>query len=137
MFVNLLLIVFVLPEPKHHMHEMERADLPPVDFKKVLPIYIVSFLAMFGFSAMQSTFGMLVPDRFGKTAETVGYLMGVIGITSILYQGFGIKYVRKVLLEKGMILFGLAVMGISFALFAINPYFIGVPILEIFFPIGF
>ena len=119
------------------MHEMDRADLPPVDFKKVFPIYIVSFLATFGFSAMQSTFGMIIPDRFHMSAEVVGYLMGVVGVGSVIYQGFLIKFVRRVLLEKGMIMFGLSIMCIAFAVFGANPYFLAVPFIQLFFPIGF
>jgi len=137
-FVNFLLAYFILPEPKHHQAEMkDTVVIPPAEFKKLLPIYTVSFLATFGFAAMQSTFGMILPDRFHVGAEMVGYLLGVVGIGSILYQGFLIKHIRKILLEKGMIIFGLIVMTFAFLAFAVNPVFALVPLLQLLFPVGF
>ena len=140
MFVDLLLIYFVLPEPKHHAwHEKkpENELSTPFPWGELLPIYAVAFAVALGFSGMQSTFGFILPDRFHVDQQAVGYALAVVGLTSIAFQGFLIKYVRGVFLEKGMLLFGLSVMTVAFALFSVNPFLVAAFAIPTLFSIGF
>lgn len=140
MFVDLLLIYFVLPEPKHHAwHEKKPEDelATPFPWDELLPIYAVAFAVALGFSGMQSTFGFLLPDRFHVDQQAVGYALAIVGLTSIAFQGFLIKYVRVVFLEKGMLLFGLSVMTVAFALFSVNPFLVAAFAIPTLFSIGF
>ncbi|MDQ1344442.1 MAG: transporter, family, tetracycline resistance protein [Patescibacteria group bacterium] len=108
MFANLLLIYFVLPEPSHHAWHVKKSEnepSAPFPWADLFPVYAVVFIVALGFSGMQSTFGFILPDRFGVDAKAVGYALAVVGLTSIAYQGFFIRFVRGVFLEKGMLLF--------------------------------
>lgn len=98
---------------------------------------MTTLITALGFSAMQSTFSLLVSDRFGFSPKMIGYLFGFIGIMSVIYQGFLIKYVRKVFDEKGMILFGLSCLTFSFVLFANNQYVWSIFPILMFFPFGY
>ena len=141
MAIDFLLILFVLPEPSRHAPRPEAEAGKPADaglpWGALLPLYAVSFVTAFGFSGMQSTFGLLLPDRFSVGENVVGYALGAVGVASILYQGFLIRFVRKALLEKGIALFGLSVMTVAFALFAANPFLFGAFFLAMLFPVGF
>jgi hypothetical protein len=124
--IDFILIAFVLPDsPKRSFHAHSGDPKPetlPIPWGELLPVYAVGFIVAFGFSGMQSTFGLIVPDRFHVDQKVVGYFLGIVGVTSILYQGFFIKTMRKVFLEKGLMLFGLSVMSFAFFLFAVNPF---------------
>lgn len=86
---------------------------------------------------MQSTFGFLLPDRFALGQDAVGYALGMVGVTSIVYQGFLIRKVRNVLLEKGILLFGLSVMAFAFAIYAVNPFVVLAFVIPVLFSVGF
>ena len=108
-FLNLLFIIFLLPDIHGKHLEAKEESIVPIEFhhhkKQIYFLFLTTFITALGFSAMQSTFSLLVADRFGFVERTVGYLFGYIGVMSVLYQAFLIKYVRKVFDEKGMILF--------------------------------
>lgn len=141
-FLNILLIVFALPDiHRKATPKAEEESVIPVDFhhhkKQILFLFTITFITALGFASMQSTFSLLVADRFAFDEKMIGYLFGYIGICSVLYQGFLIKYVRRIFDERGMILFGLAVLAGSFVLFAFNPYMLLIFPILLFFPIGY
>lgn len=140
MLADLFLIFFILPEPKHHAWHAKRPEnelATPFPWADLLPVYAVAFVVALGFSGMQSTFGFILPDRFHVSQQAVGYALGIVGLTSIAYQGFLIRFVRKVFMEKGMLLFGLTVMSVAFALFSVNPFIVGAFAIPILFSVGF
>jgi MFS family permease len=141
LFVDFLLIAFILPDSRVHSFHTHSGDVKPekkpFPLADLLPVFVVSFVVAFGFSGMQSTFGLLIPDRYHVGQEAVGYLLGVVGVTSILYQAFFIKLMRKVFLEKGLILFGLVVMAVGFALLSVNPFLWLVVASSMMFSVGF
>lgn len=108
-FLNLLIILFFLPEMQQKYRGDKEESVIPLDFhhhkKQIYLLFIIAFILSLGFSSMQTTFSLLLSDRFLFDEKMVGYCLGFIGFTSILYQGFLIKYVRRFLDEKGMILF--------------------------------
>ena len=73
--------------------------------KQIYLLFALAFILSLGFSAMQTTFSLLLADRFSFNEQMIGYSLGFIGIMAIIYQAFGIKYVRKFLDEKGMLVF--------------------------------
>lgn len=108
-FLNLLIILFFLPNiQKKHLEAKDEA-VSPFDFhhhkKQIYLLFAIAFILSLGFSAMQTTFSLVLADRFSFNEQMIGYALGFIGIISIIYQGFLIKYVRKAFDEKGMILF--------------------------------
>jgi MFS family permease len=98
---------------------------------------VLSFITAFGFSGMQSTFALIMESQFGWWATQVWYMLGFIGICSILYQAIWINIVRKFFTEKNMILFWLTCLGISFFLFGQNNFLAAVFFIIPFFPIGY
>ncbi|MFA6091004.1 MAG: MFS transporter [Candidatus Gracilibacteria bacterium] len=138
-FVNLLIIVFSLSEVTNKHLEVDEESTSPLDFyhhqKQIYTLFSLTLLLSLGFSAMQTTFPLLLADRFSFHEKEIGYLFGFIGIIAIIYQGFLIKYIRNILDEKGMILFGFSALILSFALFAFNPYVWGISIIALF-PLG-
>lgn len=135
--INLLWIIFWLPEPKHHIDEMPKVDI--MEWKMTPEIYFflgLGLLSNIGFSVMQSGSGQYYADRFSFTADTRGYIMSIVGFVSIVFQGFLVKYVRKYLDERMMMQVGLGILVIGMTLLAANthPYFIFFII--ILFPLG-
>lgn len=81
MFVDVLLIYFVLPEPSHHAWHAKKPEnelATPFPWGELLPVYLVAAVVALGFSGMQSTFGLLLPDRFGLSEKAVGYALGIV-----------------------------------------------------------
>lgn len=138
-FLNFLIIAFFLPDIKNKHLEVKEESVSPVDFhhhkKQIYILFTLTFLLSIGFSAMQTTFPLLLADRFSFHEKEIGYLFGFIGIIAIIYQGFLIKYVRKILDERGMILFWFGALILSFLLFSVNPFFLGIFIIALF-PFG-
>lgn len=139
-FLNLLIILFFLPEIEKKHLETKEESVSPLDFhhhkKQIYLLFTLAFILSLGFSAMQTTFSLLVADRFSFDEKMIGYCLGFIGVIAIIYQGFLIKYIRRVLDERGMILFWFTILAISFALFSINPFFIGIFVIVACFPLG-
>lgn len=137
---NLLIILFFLPKIEKKHLEVKEESVLPFDFrhhkKQIYLLFATAFILSLGFSAMQTTFALLLTDRFAFNEKMIGYCLGFIGIISMIYQGFLIKHIRKVLDEKGMIIFWLASLAISFMLFAVNPFYYGVFAIIAFFPFG-
>lgn len=138
---NLLIILFFLPEVHKKHLEAAEESVSPVDFhhhkKQIYLLFALTCIAAFGFSSMQTTFSLVLADRFSFDERAIGYCLGFVGAVSILYQGFFIRYIRKFLNEKGMILFGFLVLAVSFVLFAFNPWILGMFPLIAFFPVGY
>lgn len=138
--LNLLIILFFLPAIEQKHIEAKEESIVPFDFlkhkKQIYLLFALAFILALGFSAMQTTFALLLADRFSFTEKMIGYALGFVGIVSIVYQGFLIKYVRKALDEKGMLLFWFISLTVSFILFAFNPYFLGIFFIITLFPLG-
>jgi predicted MFS family arabinose efflux permease len=85
--VNLLWIIYGLPEPKQHVSEMKDVDI--VEWKMTGEIYFllgISLLTTIGFSAMQGGSSQFTTDKFHFDPTMIGYSMAVVGLTSIIYQ---------------------------------------------------
>ncbi len=135
--INLLWIIFWLPEPKHHEREMKTVDI--AEWKMSREIYILLILALgasIGSSVMQSGSGQFYADRFWFNADLRGYTMAVVGLISIIFQGFLVKYVRKYLNEQRMMQVGFALVSAGMILLAWNTYAPFVFLIIILFPLG-
>ena len=66
----------------------------------------------------------------------IGYSLTVVGITSIVFQGFLIKYVRKYLSEAQMMYIGLALLTLGMLFYSLNQWGILVFLIVILFPLG-
>ena len=134
---NLLWIIYGLPEPKQHISEMKDVDI--LEWKMTSEIYFLlslSLLATIGFSAMQGGSSQFTTDKFWFDPQMIGYSMAVVGITSIVYQGFLVRFVRKIFNEAQMIQIWFFILTVWFAIYAFNPYAIMVYFIGILFPLG-
>ena len=135
--INLLWIIFGLPEPRRHQQIMDQVDIAEWSIsREVKFLLVVSLFATIGFSVIQSGSAQYTTDRFGFDADMRGYVMGVVGFMSILYQGFLIKYTRRFLVESQMIYYGLFIVAVTMIAYAINPIASLVFVIIAFFPIG-
>ena len=83
-------------------------------------INLVSFVYSLAFVAMESALTFLAAERFGYTARENGYLLGFLGVCSIITQGF---IVRKLLarvdeipvLGSGLFLSACGLLAVGFA----------------------
>jgi DHA1 family tetracycline resistance protein-like MFS transporter len=119
------------------MAEMKDVDIH--EWKMTREIYFllfVSLMATIGFSAIQGGSSQFTADKFHFDASMIGYSMAMVGITSIVYQGFLVKYVRAVLDEPRMMVMGLALLVIGLSLYAWNPIGWLVFPIVILFPLG-
>jgi MFS transporter, DHA1 family, tetracycline resistance protein len=135
-FGNLIWIVFWLPEPQKH--QQQNMDIP-VGFSYTSKIYFFLTLSLFatiGFSVIQSGSVQYSADRFGFDADMRWYSLAVVGIVSILFQWFLIKYVRRLLSEIHMMLLWLTLLAFGMIFYALNPFALLVFFLVIFFPLG-
>ena len=66
------------------------------------------------FSAIQSMSTQFYTDRFHFSVTEIGYTMAMVGLVSIIYQGFLVKYVRRYLREEQMIQMAFALLTIGF-----------------------
>ncbi len=84
-------------------------------------INLVAFVYSLAFVAMEASLTFLAAERFGYTARQNGYLLGFLGICSIITQGF---IVRKLLtridetrvLGAGLALSALGLLAVGFAM---------------------
>jgi MFS transporter, DHA1 family, tetracycline resistance protein len=134
---NLLWIIYGLPEPKHHVAEMQEPDMKEWNInREAYFLLFISLMASIGFSAIQWWSSQYTADRFAFDPAMIGYSMASVGITSIIYQGFLIKHIRKIFTESQMIKVWLFLLTIGLSIYAWNPYPWFVFIIVILFPIG-
>ncbi|MDD2870432.1 MAG: MFS transporter [Candidatus Gracilibacteria bacterium] len=135
-FLNLLSVMFFLPKVKQKTVGILQEKKFTINNPLILVLLAVSFITALGFSAMQSTFALVMSDRFSLDSKQVGYLLGYVGLVAIIYQAKLIKYVRNALGEVKMIIFGLSFLILGFLLFSINTYYIAIYFIIFMFPIG-
>ncbi len=119
-FANVVLIWTTLTEPKKHVHSEE---IHIADFRfspTIIILLTLSFGSMLGFSAIQSMSAQFYADRFHFDAAQIGYTMAVVGLVSVLYQGWIVRYVRQHLDEITMLHIAYIILIIAFVGFSFN-----------------
>lgn len=126
-FLNLLLIYFYLPETNKLLSKANKEEILPLDFHynktQLLWLFFTTFSVWAIFSWMQTTFALLINDKFWYGQNVIWYLFVYIWICSVLYQSLWIKHIRKIFDEKKMIMLWLTSLTISFIWFAFNNIF--------------
>lgn len=82
----------------------------------------VAMLAMSGFAMMESTFSMMVQQRFGFGQREVGYLFAGVGILIVIYQGGLVRTLARRVPERTLLLAGLALMAFFLPFQAYAPW---------------
>lgn len=124
--VNGIAALFVLPEPEEHTVREEArrsrfaaffAEMRHAGIRRLIWIYGLSVLA---FSAMESTYSLLVTKRYGLDLTHANYLFAYIGVLVAAVQGGLIgrltrAYGEKRLLVAGLLFQALALVVLPFA----------------------
>ena len=134
--INLIWIYFWLSEPKKHVRDMKDGEEAFSYTPRILFLLGLSLVTTIGFSVIQSGSTQYSLDRFWFNADMRGYSMAVVGITSIIFQGFLVKYVRKIFTDIGMMITGLLILSIGMFLYVINPIALLLFAIVILFPLG-
>jgi DHA1 family tetracycline resistance protein-like MFS transporter len=122
--LNVISIFVFLEEPKKHA---ETAQVHLWDFHfshTVILLLVLSFGSTLAFAAVQSMSTQFYADRFHFDATKIGLTMAMVGLISIIYQWFLVKYVRHYLDEMMMIRLAFLILTIWFIGFSLNtnPY---------------
>ncbi len=136
-FLNLLLVVFKLPKIKLKKVWFIKEMKFKITNKAILILFFVSFITALWFSAMQSTFPLVMIDRFKLDSRHIWYLFWFIWFIGIIYQWLLIKYVKRLLEAYEMIVFWLFILIIWFLLFSFNNIFILVYFIIFMFPVWY
>lgn len=136
-FLNLLLILFLLPKIKSKKVGIIEEYKFKLNNPIILTLLSVSFIVALGFSSMQSTFWLVMKDRFMIDATGVWYMFWFIWLIALIYQAKLIRYVKLYFKEPQMLLFGLFFLIFSFLLFSVNSYYTAIFFIIFMFPIWY
>lgn len=136
-FLNFLLVLFLLPKVKQKTVGFIQEHKFKLDNPLILLLLLISFIVALGFSAMQSTFGLVMNDRFWLDSTHVWYLFWYIWLIAIIYQSKFISYVRSIFREVQMIIFGLLFLIVWFLLFSINNFYPAIFFIIFMFPVWY
>jgi DHA1 family tetracycline resistance protein-like MFS transporter len=137
-FINICFIYFFLREPAHAAVDtsLEKKDfhLSP----RVVSLLFITLVATIGFSAIHGASTQYYVDKFAMDSLHIGYILSIVGIGSIIYQGILVQYVRRILDEKQMIYLAFIVLSIGmYCVAIITPaYIFWLYASVVLFPIG-
>lgn len=123
---NFLLALVILPETRTGTAPSRHRPINPSAFGKVLvhpvvgPIVTLSFMLIFAFSMMESTFSLFEEHQYGLGPREVGRVLGVIGVVGVFIQGGAIgalvrKFGEKRLIQVGIVSLAGSLVALSFA----------------------
>ena len=134
--INLLLILFFLPESIKEKNPAKKIQLKPVTqtiqaLRRIdlRDLFLTSFVYISAFSMMQVTVALLWEEHYGLTEAQVGYMFAFIGFSSAIVQGTLIGVLTRKFGERNLLIYGCLLIAVG--LFAI-PF---VP-LEYFMPLA-
>jgi len=136
-FLNLLGVLFFLPKVKIKKTGIIEEYKFNIKNPLILMLFAISFIVALWFSAMQSTFALVMRDRFSLDASHIWYLFWFIWTIAIIYQAKLINYVRLWLSPIRMIIFWLLFLIVWFLLFAVNNYFLAIFFIIFMFPVWY
>jgi MFS transporter, DHA1 family, tetracycline resistance protein len=141
---NFLYGMFVLPEslpPGKRMRFAWRRANPVGSLKllrrhrELLGIAGVYFLSNLAHVSLPSVFVIATAYRYGWSATTVGYVLAVVGICSMIVQAGLVQPVVARLGEARTLLLSLSAGAVAFAIYGLAPtdilFFVGIPIMSI------
>lgn len=118
--VNGVAAFFILPDPpvqaladRRPRFAALRKDMRQPGIRRVL---LISLLAILAFSALEATFALLAKDAFALDQGHVGYVFAYIGVLAVVVQGGLIGPLTRRFGERKLLLAGLALQAVSFAL---------------------
>ncbi|OGN94915.1 MAG: MFS transporter [Chloroflexi bacterium RBG_13_50_21] len=120
-FINILMIIFLLPESlsAERRSEVSGQDRPPFTLKalnealkrpKVGPLLQVRFFFALAFAIFQTIFA-LYAQTIGLSSQTTGILLAYVGVLSVVTQGGLIGFLTRRFRENSLMISGLWIMA--------------------------
>jgi MFS family permease len=134
--LNFLLALAWLPETRHAGSTPSERSISPSKLWRALlaPVVglciLLTFLQVFSFALMESTFTLFAERAHGLRPQDIGRLFGLVGIISIVIQGGLIGRLVKALGETRLVPLGLALLAAGVFLLPLAPA--GAPLLGVF-----
>jgi DHA1 family tetracycline resistance protein-like MFS transporter len=131
--VNFALAYFYLPEslPEEKRGKVVRSA-SPFDVARfrdamatpgVRTALLVAFVVGVSFAGLEQTFRLYTEDAFGLQGPEMGYLLGFSGMIMVLVQGLLLRRLAPLTSERSLIVGGLVIEAVGFALIASSPDF--------------
>lgn len=95
-------------------------------------VLLVTLIYMGAFSGMEATYGLWAAAKFGWGAREVGWTFAVVGIVSVLFQGFLTGRLARRFGEARVLAFGMVTFGLSLTVQTLNPVPILTPVIMAF-----
>ncbi|MBS1819079.1 MAG: TCR/Tet family MFS transporter [Acidobacteria bacterium] len=99
---------------------------------QLFALAVAGFLSMLAHDAAPSTFVLYTSWRYGWNERTIGLVLALVGVTSMIVQGGLVGRIVSALGEKGALAFGLLCGAVGNAVFGLAPtgtgFLIGIPI---------
>lgn len=116
------------PSPAAPAHDAPDGPMPadhPLAGRGAVPsrairFVAVAFVALFAFAGFETTFALLVQDRFGLSIGSTGAVFAVIGVALVVVQAGFIHPVHVALGEARTIRVALASLAVGLALLAVD-----------------
>lgn len=113
----LLLLKESLPGDQRNSRKFERVSLLQGLRSPLALFFIVVFLASTGEAVHHGTFALFTEAKLGFTPRDIGWAFAAAGVASALVQGLLVGRLINRIGEEKTAITGIAVMGLSFALF--------------------
>jgi MFS family permease len=130
--VNFLLVFFRLPESNKHLNAEAPIKFIPVnDFKKAFQKPVLRELMWLwliyvaAFAAMQTVSAILWKEEYGLDERQIGYMFGIIGLSSVIVQAGLVGRLNKTFGEKKLLWGGsiMMIFGLSLIPFVPKDWF--------------
>ena len=128
-FINLMLIIFKLPESldKNEAKARKRVPINLDALKKELkkpiigPLLLTRLLYSFAFSMFQTTFALYSINKFNYDASQTGLILTYVGIIIVIVQGFLVGKISQKFKDQNILLTTLMIMTPSLVLWGFAP----------------
>lgn len=120
--LNLLGVIFVLPESLTNKDVTRRVNLRPItstfnSLKDVRfrDIFLIGFVYITAFSMMNVSIAFLWEQQYGLDVDHVGLMFSLVGVCSAIAQGGLVGVFQRLLGEKRMMIWGCVLVGLGLA----------------------
>lgn len=120
-FFNLGLAYFRLREPDRRTVKERRPWLESLSRPDLRRVLVASFLSIFAFVGLETTFAFLGRDRFGLDTRSFALVLTYVGVVLIIVQGGLIGPVSRRFGVRRVAVIGGSILGSSLALLPLAP----------------
>ncbi len=120
--LNLLAVVFALPESLKEKDHARRINFKPVastfaslQDMRFRDIFLIGFVYITAFSMMNVSIAFLWQQRYKLDVDQVGFMFSIVGVLSAISQGGLVSVFQRLWGERKMMIYGAVLVGIGLA----------------------